>query len=585
MEFKFKDQKISGHDERALRRQPPTFERLEEESLRSESNENFINNAVIHCGWGRLLLGHTFSDTRTLVKKLSNEAQGERDIAIYVDEPHVALNHAPQNLFLDPSDIYRLWFDQYRQSDNQVSNVVVRRATSEEDLDEINRIYLKRSMLPIQKKVFMKKRLSKYLYYFIAEIPETGEIVGTVMGVNHIKACKDPSNGSSLWCLAVLPDSPVPGVGEALVRFLCEYFHTRGCEYIDLSVMCDNLVAKKLYEKIGFRKIKSFTLKTKNAINEKLFVGNDVVHKFNPYAQILVDEALKRGIEVIVDSVTDNRFTLSFGGRKIRCHESLTDLTTAYSMILCQDKMKTYEILKPHNINIPIFSKYNNDNSAIDFLKKHSKLVVKPTDCEQGQGVFLDIDNEQSLLEAISEAKSYSTEIMLETYHEGIDLRVVVIGYEVVAAAIRKPAHIIGDAKHNIKELIIKQSRRRSASTGGESKIPIDDETHRCIKQQGYSWTSVLEKGEKLQVRKTANLHTGGSLIDVTEQLNDTLKEQAMLIAKIIQIPVVGLDFIVSSPDDSDFVFIEANERPGLANHEPQPTAKKFIDLLFPLSH
>ena len=85
-----------------------------------------------------------------------------------------------------------------------------------------------------------------------------------------------------------------------------------------------------------------------------------------------------------------------------------------------------------------------------------------------------------------------------------------------------------------------------------------------------------------MPVRKTANLHTGGTLHDVTEILSAELREVSERVAKTLNIPVVGLDFIVDSPTASDYVLIEANERPGLANHEPQPTAERFVDLLFP---
>ena len=85
-------------------------------------------------------------------------------------------------------------------------------------------------------------------------------------------------------------------------------------------------------------------------------------------------------------------------------------------------------------------------------------------------------------------------------------------------------------------------------------------------------------------VRKAANLHTGGTIHDVTAAVHPALAEAAVKVARTIDIPVVGVDFIVPSVEGPDYVFIEANERPGLANHEPQPTAERFIDLLFPLS-
>jgi D-alanine-D-alanine ligase-like ATP-grasp enzyme len=104
------------------------------------------------------------------------------------------------------------------------------------------------------------------------------------------------------------------------------------------------------------------------------------------------------------------------------------------------------------------------------------------------------------------------------------------------------------------------------------------------VHNAGYVLDDVLPKGEELQVRKAANLHVGGTIHDVTEDLHPDLINAAKEAARVLDIPVVGLDFIVLSPDAPDYVIIEANERPGLANHEPQPTAERFIDFLFPQS-
>jgi D-alanine-D-alanine ligase-like ATP-grasp enzyme len=170
----------------------------------------------------------------------------------------------------------------------------------------------------------------------------------------------------------------------------------------------------------------------------------------------------------------------------------------------------------------------------------------------------------------------------MEEYVSGEDLRIIVIDEEVVAAAVRRPASICGTGTHTVEELIKKQSRRRAKATQGESSIPVDDETQRCVKSAGYSMTGVLPKSEVIQVRKTANLHTGGTIHDVTPILNPALREAAVAGAKALDIPVVGFDFLVPSVEGEEYVIVEANERPGLANHEPQPTAEKFIDLLFP---
>jgi D-alanine-D-alanine ligase-like ATP-grasp enzyme len=102
------------------------------------------------------------------------------------------------------------------------------------------------------------------------------------------------------------------------------------------------------------------------------------------------------------------------------------------------------------------------------------------------------------------------------------------------------------------------------------------------VREGGWQLDDVLPLNERLIVRRTANLHTGGTIKDVTDDLNPTLAHVAVQAADAIGIPVTGIDLIVPAVDGEEYAFIEANERPGLANHEPRPTAQAFVDLLFP---
>ena len=572
------------HDERVLRNQVPSFQALQAEQQRADGAEDPPEDVIIHCGWGRLLLAHTFSDPANLAKSLTNESTGDRDIAIYVSNPHVVLSMAPQALFLDPSDTLRLWMSQYRPRTQALPGVTVRRASSSQDIEAINAIFHQRKMVPVPSEHVINRRRSKEVVYLVAEELTSGKVIGTVMGVNHVRAFNDPHKGSSLWCLAVSPDGKTPGVGEALVRYLAEYFQARGCQHMDLSVLHNNYEAKALYEKLGFQNVKTFSLKKKNAINEKLYVGPETGRKLNPYAQIIVDEAMRRGIEVTVDDDENNLFTLSFGGRHIRCHESLSELTTAFAMTLCQNKLLTHRTCGREGLRTPCHQLYQDQANAEAFLQEHGAVVVKPLDSEQGQGISVDIRTPEALHAAIANAQQVSAKVLLETYHQGMDLRVVVIGYKMVAAAIRRPAEVYGNGRDNLRTLIQKQSRRRAAATGGESRIPMDQETERCLHNGGYGWEDILPAGEHLVVRKTANLHTGGTLVDVTDALHPGLRKAAEQAAQALEIPVVGMDFMVPDHTQPEYVIIEANERPGLENHAPQPTAEAFIDLLFPLT-
>jgi len=176
----------------------------------------------------------------------------------------------------------------------------------------------------------------------------------------------------------------------------------------------------------------------------------------------------------------------------------------------------------------------------------------------------------------------FCPEVLIEERVDGVDLRVVVIDSEVVAAAIRRPAEVIGTGALTIRELIDRQSRRRAAATHGESVIPMDDHTRATVEEYGYDLDDVLPEGEVLPVRRTANLHTGGTIHDVTADLHPALAEAAVRTAQVIGIPVVGVDLLVTDVAEPEHVIIEANERPGLANHEPQPVVERFVDLLFP---
>lgn len=576
-------QKSHAYGQRLLRGQAPTYERLQQR-LAEDGQSEHQSPVSLHCGWGRILIGHTYCDPVELASDLLHEQAGERDIALYVAAPHQVLAHAPQQLFLDPSDTSRIWFTDYRPARRSFRGFAIRRVQSEADWKGINCLYQSRGMLPVNHELCTPREQGGPVYW-LAEDDDSGQVIGSVMGINHQKAFNDPENGSSLWCLAVSPSCTRPGVGEALVRHLIEHYMGRGLAYLDLSVLHDNKQAKALYAKLGFRDLQTFTVKRKNTINQPLFLGPGPEAELNPYARIIVDEARRRGIEITIDDAEAGLFTLTQGGRKVRCRESLTDLTSAVSMTLCQDKRLTHRTLARAGVKLPAQQLAGSPEENAAFLEEHGRVVAKPVDGEQGQGVSVDLRNAQDLEEAIARARQFDQRVLLESFHPGLDLRIVVIGFEVVAAAIRRPAEVVGDGNHTVRQLIEAQSRRRQAATGGESRIPLDDETQRCLADAGFSYDSVLPSGEHLAVRRTANLHTGGTLDDVTDQLHPELVDAAVRAARALDIPVVGLDLLVPAADQPEYVFIEANERVGLANHHPQPTAERFVDLLFPLSH
>ena len=542
-------------------------------------------NAIVDCGWGRILFAHTFSDPAELVAEIHAEGPEQRDIAMYVVDPHVLIANAPAELFLDPSHTYRLNLTTYRASRRRPSGFFVRRMVPDTDADAVNRLYQLHRMVPVRPDFFEHHAgEARLLTYFVAEDEETGAVIGTVTGIDHHQAYEDPERGSSLWTLAVDPQTPHPGVGEALIRWLAEHYIARSAGYMDLSVLHDNEGAIALYDKLGFQRLPVFAVKRRNVINERLFSGHDPAKDMNPYARIIIDEARRRGIGVDVIDAAGGLFQLSAGGRTIRCRESLSELTSAVALSICDDKAMTRRIVEAAGVSVPEEVEASDMDAVRAMLEKHSALVVKPARGEQGRGVAVDLDTMKAVERAIEVAGAHSGRVLVESYHQGDDLRLIVIGYKVVAAAIRRPAEVVGNGRDTVRQLIERQSRRRGAATGGESKIPLDGETERTVAKAGFTLDDVPPEGLAFPVRKAANLHTGGTIHDVTHLVHPRLCDAAIRVARAIDIPVCGVDFIVRNPTEPDYVFIEANERPGLANHEPQPTAERFIDLLFPLS-
>lgn len=539
-------------------------------------------NVVLDCGWGRLIFAHTFADNHELAETIADEQPEQRDIAFYLRDPHVVLALAPQSLFLDPSHTYRLWLANWAAGRVHQRAVTVRKLRARADAEAIDRLYAARHMVGVDPAFIWRQRRSRALTYIVAEDERTGEIVGTVTGVDHAEAFGDPENGSSLWCLAVDPRATQPGIGRALVAYLADHFMARGRAFMDLSVLHDNGPAIALYERMGFQRVPVFTLKTKNSINEKLYVAPPPDTDLNPYARIIVDEARRRGIAVDVQDAAEGYFSLSLGGRAIVCRESLSELTTAIAMSRCDNKLVTGRVLRDAGLFTPEHVLAGDERTEREFLGRHRRVVVKPVRGEQGRGIAVGVTRWRELQRAVRDARRWSDQVMIEQMVDGDELRIVVIDHEVVAAAVRRPAEVTGDGEHSVEVLIDKQSRRRAAATDGESRIPIDAETTRVLRAQKLTLASVPARGRRVRVRQAANLHVGGTLHDVTDRLSATLRDAACEASRALDIPVVGLDLIVGDVEGDAYCIIEANERPGLANHEPQPTAQRFIDLLFP---
>ncbi len=371
------------------------------------SVEEDYARVVVPCGWGRLIFAHTFLEAKDVAHELLREKANSRDIAFYVTDPHLILNAAPQDLFMDPSDTFRINFGKYVPNEFGVPNVRIRGLSARADIQAINRIYSSLQMVTVDSEAFWENRDDPRLKIAVACQGESDEVIGVGIGVDHQLAFRDIQNGSSLWSLAVDPQVAIPSVGEALVRYLIEHFQAQGRQQLDLSVMHSNKEAIHLYEKLGFQRIPVFAIKRCNPINERLYTGVDVDQEFNPYARIIIHEAMRRGISVLPVHPERGYFRLTLGGRSVLCRESLTDLTSAVAMSRCDDKEMTRHALESAGLRLPAQMRASSPEQNLEFLKKYGRLVVKPARGEQGRGVAVNLnslaDMEQAILRAQEE--------------------------------------------------------------------------------------------------------------------------------------------------------------------------------------
>lgn len=561
--------------------------------LHDASPPHFVDamakDVELEMGWGRLIFGQTFADAGKLAEALRQEAPGRRDICIYARESHVVVAGSPTQLFIDPSHTYRLRFtaDDRDEPAPAAPGITVRTLNDPADADAMNRVFVRCGMVPAPVETIWHNHVNeRAVTYLLAVRDDDGAVVGTVTGVDHEVLFSDPERGSSLWTLAVDPAAGIPGIGEALTRATAGHFRSAGRAYLDLSVAHNNAAAIRLYEKLGFRRVPVLAIKRKNAINEPLFSPTpETVDELNPYARIIADEALRRGIWVEVLDAETGEMRLTHGGRSVITRESLSEFTSAVAMCRCDDKRLTRRLVSDAGITVPRARLAAFDDEDYAFLQEVGEVVVKPTRGEQGKGITVGVTAENGpddLAAALARAREQFPEVLIEQRVTGDDLRLVVIDGRVVAAALRLPPEVIGTGDHTVRELIVAESRRRSAATGGESRIPLDAVTEATVAEAGWHLDEVLPQGTRLCVRRTANLHQGGTIHDVTAQVNSELCRVAVAAAEAIGIPVTGIDLLVPDVTGTEYAFIEANERPGLANHEPQPTVAAFVDFLFP---
>jgi cyanophycin synthetase len=319
--------------------------------------------------------------------------------------------------------------------------------------------------------------------------------------------------------------------------------------------------------------------------------------RLGPSTGSIVAEAEARGIPWI----RLNKYSLvqlGYGANQKRIQATVTSETSSIGVELACDKEDTKYLLEQAQVDVPRGDIIRRERSLEDACKYVGyPLVIKPVDGNHGRGITVNIQNYDTALVAFNHAKesSKSGAIIVEKFIVGEDYRLLVINNVLVAGAIRTPAHVIGDGKSTIQELIDivnSDSRRGFGHENVLTKITTNELTINIIKEAGYTLESVIPVDERLILKDTANLSTGGTAEDITDIIHPANVSMVERISKIIDLDICGIDIMttdISKPlSETGGAVLEVNAGPGFRMHLapttglPRNVAGPVIDKLFP---
>jgi len=317
--------------------------------------------------------------------------------------------------------------------------------------------------------------------------------------------------------------------------------------------------------------------------------------RFGPSTGSIVDEAVARDIPYIRLN-RDSLVQLGYGKNQVRFRATMTDKTSSIAVDLASNKDETKRMLE--EAAIPVAKGMcivHEEEIEVVIDKVGFPLVFKPLDGNHGKGASINVKTLDEAKAAFEHAKKYSRKIIVEKFIVGYDFRVLVINHKFIAAALREPAHVIGDGKSTIQQLIDIENKDPRRGYGHENvltEITIDRETHEQLAKLNLSLDSVLKKGEQCYLKGTANLSTGGTSTDVTDIVHPHNIFICERISRVIGLDICGIDIMASNLSEplqtTGGVVLEVNAAPGFRMHLapakglPRNVAAPVIDMLYP---
>ena len=317
--------------------------------------------------------------------------------------------------------------------------------------------------------------------------------------------------------------------------------------------------------------------------------------RLGPSTASIVEEAEKRGIPFIRLN-KQSLIQLGYGINQKRFRATIAGTTSSIAVDLAGNKEETKNLLEAAEIPVPkgrIIYSDETAQTAIDSVGY--PFVIKPIDGNHGKGISTNITTHEQAEKALEAARKYGRSVIAEKYITGFDFRVLVINYKFICAALRTPAAVTGDGEHTIQWLVDETNKDSRRGFGHEkvlTQIKVDSFTHKMLDEKNYTLESVPAKNELVLLKPTANLSTGGTSTDVTDEVHPVNIFLAERIAKIIGLDICGIDIMATDLRTSIFenagAVLEVNAAPGFRMHVepseglPRNVAEPVVDMLYP---
>lgn len=369
-----------------------------------------------------------------------------------------------------------------------------------------------------------------------------------------------------------------PGIYQVIVEYTEEEVGRQALD--DARELCDAALADTPFELAP-------VLSRLREMDEDVRLG--------PSTGAIVQAAQRRGIPY--HRLTQGSLVqFGWGRRQRRIQAAETDRTSAIAEAIAQDKALTKRLLASAGISVPEGRIVQEAEQAWEAAQAVGlPVVVKPRDGNQGKGVAVNLQSRDAVLQAFHVAVDICNDVIVERYFPGHDFRLLVVGNQLVAAARRDPPQVIGDGVRTIAELVeaVNADPARGEGHGTSlTRIRLDDEIALAtLARQGYTPGSIPENGVLVTLRNNANLSTGGSATDVTDQVHPELAEVAVAAARMVGLDICGIDLVaqnVFEPLTQDNgCIVEVNAAPGLRMHlapsfgKPRPVGESIIDAMF----